>query len=304
MSIDEINFGIVEEAKQSVQTFILFNYSSVDPLEFEIKNSGFCLKDEIKFFPDTGKLEPNSHTIIKATLLCKTRMLTYIGEIQVKILWKKEEFKENFHSQILVERQELHLRIIKRALIKDEISYDGKLEVALPQNTCFVEQIMCDFFKDILCNKSFDDHLCNNMDNQPLKLYHWTTNVANHNHSDIRDKFIDNSIQRAKHDLYFNNAGLSKAKQKNSKAESKGEGQFDNNKFIEDNDLEEKYTKELISKYGYSNNEMEEKQLMVNEDTKKLVFNILENTIYNVICEAVYGETDLSEPTKIFFIKK
>lgn len=307
LSIDEINFGIVENGKQSVQTFILFNYSSYDTLEYEIKNQGFSLNDEIKFYPDSGKLEPNSHIIIKATLFCKSRMLTYIGEAQVKILWKKEEFKENFASQIFVERQELHLRIIKRAMIKETMSAEGKLESNLPQNTCFVEHILDEFFKDIICNDSFDEHLTNNMDNQPLKLYQWTTNIPSNSHAQVRKQFLDNSINRVRNEggIFIGTSMKKTTKMTKDKVEIHNINSASKSSMAKDEiDLEDKYTKELVSKFGYSNNEMDEKLLMVNEDTKKLVFDILENTVYNIICEAVYGECDLSEPTKIFFIKK
>jgi hypothetical protein len=301
LSIDEINFGIVEEAKQSVQTFILFNYSSADILEYEIKNQGFSLNDEIRFYPDSGKLEPNSHIIIKATLFCKSRMLTYIGEAQVKIVWKREEFKENFSSQILVERQELHLRIIKRAKISNNISAEGKLETSVPNNTCFVEHILDEFFKDIICNDDFDNHLSSTMDNQPLKLYDWTTNIPISSHENIRRQYIDNSIDKVKNiDINYGNTNFKKI----HKPKDKNESLTNEDKKPIEPDSEDKYTKDLVSKFGYSYNEMEEKMLMVNEDTKKLVFDILENTVYNIICEAVYGECDLSEPTKIFFIKK
>ena len=301
LSIDEINFGIVEDGKQSVQTFILFNYSSLDTLDFNIKNCGFCKDDEIKFYPESGKLEPNSHLIIKATLFCRSRMLTYIGEAQVEISWKKEEFKENFNSQITVEKQNLYLRIIKRAMIKDFITAEGKLDTVLPPNTCFVEHIINEFFKDIICNSTFDQHLTNNMDNQPLKLYHWTTNEPTHSHSEVRKEYIDNAIKKAKNnDISFGAPAYKKPQKQGGrdKTESKIEEES------KDPDIEEKYTKELVSKFGYSSNEMEEKMLMVNEDTKKLVFDILENTVYNIIQEAVCGETDLSEPTKIIFIKR
>jgi hypothetical protein len=302
LSIDELNFGIVEEGKQSAQTFILYNYSNTDPLEYEIKNNGFSNKDDIKFIPDSGKLEPNSHIIIKSILTSRTKMLTYIGEAQVMITWKKEEFKDNFNSQIYVEKQQLHIRCIKRSLIRDINTFEGKLEYSLPDNVCFVENVLTEIFKDILSNKEFDEHLSNTIDNQPLRLYQWTTNGTVSNQANLRKSLIENNIERAKkNDFNYNNISYKKP----NKQKDKQGGNLVNEPIQQEaEDLEKNYTEELVKKFDYSNSEMEEKMLMVNDDTKKLVFDILENTIYNIICEAVYGETDLSEPTKIFFIKK
>ena len=44
--------------------------------------------------------------------------------------------------------------------------------------------------------------------------------------------------------------------------------------------------------------------ILVNEDTRKLLSDlILDNTIYNIISEAVYGVCDLTEKQKMYFFK-
>ena len=69
-----------------------------------------------------------------------------------------------------------------------------------------------------------------------------------------------------------------------------------------DNKLEEKYIKEVADRFKYSIKEMNEKIIIANDETKKVIIDtIMENTIYNIICEAVYGETDLSEKQRIYF---
>ena len=69
-----------------------------------------------------------------------------------------------------------------------------------------------------------------------------------------------------------------------------------------ENKLGQKYIMDLINKYKYSVREVNEKLIMVNEETKKLISDIvMENTIYNIICEAVYGEIDLTEKQRIYF---
>jgi len=72
----------------------------------------------------------------------------------------------------------------------------------------------------------------------------------------------------------------------------------------EDLKMEDKYMNEIIGKIGYSTSEVNEKILLVNDESKNLINSILENTFFNIISEAVFGESDLSEQTKIFFLKK
>ena len=72
----------------------------------------------------------------------------------------------------------------------------------------------------------------------------------------------------------------------------------------EDLKMEDKYMKELIGKMGYSTKEVNEKILLVNEESKNFIHMVLENTFFNIISEAVFAETDLSEQSKIFFLKK
>lgn len=307
LSIDELNFGLLEENQQAVQTFIMFNYSPNDVLDFDmrIQTNNINKFDEIRFIPDCGKIEPSSHAIIKAILISKTQMMSYIRDILIKASWKKEEFINLTQSQIVQEKQELHMRIIKRAAIKDSLSYGGKLESQISNNTSFVEHILLECFKDIISSTGFDDHLLNTLDEQPPSLYEWSSDISCDNQASVRRKFLDNWIinesKNQENTSYTSNTGKRviksinvHGKEKNTIAEEP----------VEEENLEDKYMKDLVSRFKYSPNEMEEKLLMVNEETKKLVYDILENTVYNIICEAVNGETDLSEPTKIFFIKK
>jgi hypothetical protein len=72
---------------------------------------------------------------------------------------------------------------------------------------------------------------------------------------------------------------------------------------VEDQKLEEKYMNELFHKHKYNVNEINEKLIVTNDFSRKLLFDILENTVYNIISEAVYGETDLTVKTAIYFKK-
>lgn len=161
------------------------------------------------------------------------------------------------------------------------------------------------------------------MDNQPSTLFAWTSDSKYPSHKDVRNRLIENySNIAASSDLNTsstlgykrnlmasqqrNNSSQQSNHSKNKKGENK-EGEIDvqeNFNEAEEMKLEDKYMHELIGKFKYSNQEINEKLLFINEDSKNLVYRILENTVYNIISEAVYGETDLSEPTKIFFFKK
>ena len=73
----------------------------------------------------------------------------------------------------------------------------------------------------------------------------------------------------------------------------------------EDIKIQEKYTKELLSKYKLTVGEINENLAIVNEESRKIISNeIMESTIYNIISEAIYGEADLSEKTRIYFFNK
>ena len=73
----------------------------------------------------------------------------------------------------------------------------------------------------------------------------------------------------------------------------------------EDLRIQEKYTRELLDKYKLTIPEVNESLALVNQESRKLISNdIMETTIYNIISEAVYGETDLTEKTRIYFFNK
>ena len=41
---------------------------------------------------------------------------------------------------------------------------------------------------------------------------------------------------------------------------------------------------------------------MLNEDSKKIITDvIMENTLFNIVCQGIYGETDLTVKPRIYF---
>ena len=190
--------------------------------------------------------------------------------------------------------------------------------------------------KEITCNDQLDDLLCNRIDNQSLALYDWTNNKSYVPHSEIRYKICEtnkakiNSNSNDKDVSISANSGnmsrLMKATGRlNEKAERDRDKDSNNEKekekshtvkFLEELDdnrpkfdeaeahkLDEKYMNEITDKFNYNNFEISEKILFINEDAKNLISTILEDTVYNIVSEAVYGETNLTESTKIYFKK-
>ena len=333
LSVDEINFGVVKESEQAIQTFIMYNFSSDCEITFNLRNqtNNLIHFDKLDFEPEHGTIPANGHCIIKASLFCYVNMMSYTRDIIIKVTSKREDinFNNMSNNAIYQEKQDLHLRVIKRACIADNNNNNvsGKLETNVNGNSNFIEHMLVDWVKDILCSNSLSDHLEKTLDNQFPVLYDWTTDTKCDDQASIRKKFIDYWIEESNKNaidnsaFVYNNGTLNKKSVKNNRINSKtinsiganlhkkassiiNDEQDSNNDNKVEEDIEEKYTKELASKFNYSTNELDEKLLMVNDDTKKLVFRILENTVYNIMSEAVNNECDLTEPTKIFFIKK
>ena len=67
-------------------------------------------------------------------------------------------------------------------------------------------------------------------------------------------------------------------------------------------EIHEKYLKDLMVKYKYSISDLNEKIIITTEDTKKVICDIImENTLFNIISESVYGEIDLTVKPRIYF---
>lgn len=176
--------------------------------------------------------------------------------------------------------------------------------------------------------------LIERLDNSPLGLYEFTSNENNPTHEEVKSKMINNYYMKAINNLNENNNSFnnsvfakrnhlntrtnlpsqhtenSKFKEESGNKEQKeiiprySESSFDN--IFTDNKetkIEDKYMQEIIRKNGYTNVEVNEKIIVVNQESKNLINLILENTINNIIAEAIFGDTDLTEQTKIFYFK-
>ena len=55
-------------------------------------------------------------------------------------------------------------------------------------------------------------------------------------------------------------------------------------------------------KYKYNISDINERLIMINDETKKIISEvIMENTLYNIISQGVYGEEDLTVKPRIYF---
>ena len=170
--------------------------------------------------------------------------------------------------------------------------------------------------KEILCDPEFEKEFLKDIDEQPLTLYQWTDDTEVSTQSDARNRYISNinkevqqsldpnnyisSPKRGSINQYRTNAKHS-THQSNSKIININE---EKDEFNEGNDyeIEDKYMRDLLNKYKLTIPEVNEKIIVVNEDSRKVISNvIMENTIYNIVSEAVYGETNLTEKPRIYF---
>jgi hypothetical protein len=117
LSVEELDFGIMDFTKTASQIFILYNYSKNDCFNYEFNIPGFNMSDEFILEPSKGKLEPNSHVIIKARLRPSNALSSYNGQIQCVISWLIQGDTKNVSS-----RENLYVRVNKKAKLKEVIS--------------------------------------------------------------------------------------------------------------------------------------------------------------------------------------
>ena len=316
LSIEEIDFGECEEGVSKNQTFIIYNYSKTNSFTFEFYVPGFILKDTIEIKPNKDKLEPNSHKIIKMILTPKGYVCNYDGEIEVKITWNNNDENEQ-----KINKEILHIRIRKISLQKD---LQGKVEKTVNKNQCFIETLLSDLTREIMGEEKYQDNLVKLIDEQPLGLFDWTNDVEYPSQAEVRE-ILENRYTAESKAILFNELNINQSLNKkipshhsdsrNMKSSGKNEGEgmsSINEKGLgdiygeaEDYKIQEKYTKELLHKYKLTVGEVNESLALVNEESRKIISNeIMESTIYNIISEAIYGEADLSEKTRIYFFNK
>ena len=337
-NIEELNYGKLSLDIPENKTFILYNYSKSNSFNFDFVEPGFLVDDTLVITPNKGLIEPGGYKLIKAVLTPKFSFSKYDGDIQVKITWnnnnndnlrgseiiKPNQINQSINANINVnmsqplsnlmkiEKQFIYLRLVKDYIFEDlEYPQYQKEE----SNTCFIEKILQEQVKSILTDPKFEEEFLEKIDEQPLSLFAWTDDSEVSTQSDVRERYINN-IKKEVSDSSDNlsiftikrnsNFGRNVIRHPSSvtKNINKEDSRVEDINFNEEEDgeLQDKYYNDLVHKYKLSINEVNEKLIVVNEDSRKVISDvIMENTIYNIISEAVYGETNLTEKPRIYF---
>ena len=336
-NIEELDFGNLSLNKSKNKTFILYNYSNTNSFNFDFLEPQFLIKDELIVTPNKGIIEPNGHKIIKCVLNTKQEFSEYEGDLQVRITWKNNLITSNIltnnlklsaqtnQSQIItpsvnrIFKENLFLRVRKKCIIE---GVNANIELSPNDNSCFIEDILTELTKEILSDKDFTDKLEQNIDNQPLNLFEWTSDVSLPTQKETREEYNKqlnehameaikkelNILSPKKHVKSIDKKNLRYSTVNNNISNVKNEleniklDEEENFGEEEDLELQEKYTKDMINKYKLTIPEVNEKIIIVNDETRNVISDvIMENTVYNLINEAVYSETDLTEMPRIYF---
>ena len=303
------NKGIVEPGKHKIIKCILFpkegenNEYEGDILVKIVWNPKTKLLNNINMTPGSmnlGKIEFKKRKSNYDSFSTKNNLMN-LGGINIS----------------KIEKENLYLKVSKKSkLSKEKKALSSHFN--LDCNSSFVELILTKLTQEILTSKDFIESLHKNIDYQPLSLYKWTHDQICSTLPEIRKKFLKHLRMKILN-LYGDLSQVSSGGYKRTTIRSeiramthrgytiktnKSDVDIIKEKYDEENDnlLEEKYIEEVADKYKYDIKEMNEKIIIVNEETKKLIIDtVMENTIFNIICEAVYGEIDLTEKQRIYF---
>ena len=353
ISIENLDFGFINQ--RTNKTFILYNLSKENSYSFDFNEPGYLIRDVLQIIPNKGIIEPGNFKIIKCILSPdKDSNNNYEGDILIRIIWNPKDTKilnnldispnsfnqgrylktkrnttidslnpnrlANINSNLMIssgyktEKENLYLRLSKRGEITEMPKpLSGKINFNC--NSSFIELMIINLAKEIFKEKDFIDLFNNNIENQPLTLYQWTTNTICSTLKQTREKFLKRLNTTIK--KYFNDSPSQVIKRSTLRSDLRGSTHRSTNsksliklesetKVPYDLELEEKieekYLREIGDKYKYKINEMNEKIILLNKETKKVIVDIaVENTLYNIISDAANGQADLTEKQRIYF---
>ena len=214
-----------------------------------------------------------------------------------------------------IQKENLYLRVSKRGEITDKTK-PLSASINLDCNSSFIELMIMQLVKEIFKEKDFINLFNVNMENQPLSLYQWTDNSICSTLEETRKKFLkklQETINRLIYDLSAQNIKRSTMRidlrstthrSTANKSTIKQETDFSKVKYDEqlENSIDEKYMREIGDKYKYTTKEMNEKIILLNRDTKKIIVDTaVENTLYNIVSDSANGYIDLTEKQRIYF---
>ena len=226
-----------------------------------------------------------------------------------------------------IQRENLYLRVIKKAKIVEKFGNLTHKETTT-NNTSFIETILKDLTKQVLSSEEFNKKLTQQIPQQPLSIYKWVNNQKFPSVANVRQRYLNNlklliisqlgdlsTDSRSKKgrsiiELKSTHSKVNSSQINSNKQNSSGtkdlqadlpviKEEYNENT---DREIQEKYLRNLIVKYKYNVSDINERLLMINEDSKKIISDIImENTIFNLISQSVYGEVDLTVKPRIYF---
>ena len=226
-----------------------------------------------------------------------------------------------------VKRENIFLRVIKKAKIVEKFGNLSHAETTTI-NTSFVENILKDLTKHILSSNDLKLKVAKEIQEQPLTLYKWINNEEYSSVAKVRQKYLNNlklliisqlgdlsNDSRSKKgrsilELKSTHSKVNSSQINSNKQNSSGtkdlqpdlpiiKEEYNENT---DKEIQEKYLKDLMVKYKYNISDINERLIMINDETKKIISEvIMENTLYNIISQGVYGEEDLTVKPRIYF---
>ena len=229
-----------------------------------------------------------------------------------------------------IKRDNIYLRVVKKGVISEGLGNLGHKETTT-SNSSFVETLIKDLTKQILSSKDFMNNFTKQIQEQPLSLYKWTNNQSLPSLGQLRERYNNNlkllilsqtgdvsgeSRKKGKSfmELKSTHSKVNSSLMNSNKPNSSGTKDLTKDLVLDsqilkeeyndalDQEIQERHLKDLLVKYKYTIKEINERIIIINDETKKLISDmIMENTIYNIICQTVYGEIDLTVKPRIYF---
>ena len=255
----------------------------------------------------------------------RRKSLEPLRNLKSNLLQNSSSINNKVHT---VKKENIFLRVIKKAKIVEKFGNLNHSETTT-NNTSFIETILKDLTKQVLSSDELKNQMTKQIQEQPLSIYKWTNNQKFPSVANVRQRYLNNlklliisqigdlstdsrskkgrSIVELKstHSKVNNSSQINSNKQNSSGTKDlQADLPIIKEEFNEntDNELQEKYLKDLIVKYKYDVKYINERLIILNKDTKKIICDIImENTIFNIICQGAYGETDLTIKPRIYF---
>lgn len=274
-SYETIDFGELETGQTANRFVVLYNLSKTQKLKFEFLKSGLMCGDNLKLEPMNGDLEPDSHQNIKMTLYPARFPTHFEGEIECAIDWytgeedKMEMRSMHTNTNVNDNQEHLFLRLKKRT----KFTKDTNPIEARESETIF-SNVLNEMMNDILHDSEMDALLDN---------CHETS-------GGIFNQIITSDMDPPSTDKIFNQE----------------DEEDDDLKLTPPTDVltdQPVYRNNLKELTGNDDDDIVRKNCFLDKNFTNMVEYMLEDTIFNLLEEATYGEFDLMQAPKIYIRK-